>query len=106
MRPDTNHGDSAADFRQSIGQEEHGLVFPDEEREPVVTSNGYLQWFVVDEVGRRPAVRCDEVVQKTTCSPSEITVILWAVAWSMCTFSFMLLFLVVDDGLIAAICLV
>jgi hypothetical protein len=26
----------------------------------------------------------DEVVQKTACCPSKITVILWALAWSMC----------------------
>jgi hypothetical protein len=72
----------------------------------VVMRNGYLQWLVVAEVGWRPSVRGDEVLQKATYCPSESAVSLWAVAWSMCALAFMLLFLMVSDGLIAAICLV
>ena len=107
MRPDTDQGESITDARQSVGQEEHGPVFfPDEKREAAVTSNRYLQWFVVAEVGRRPAVCGDEVVQKTACCPSESALVLWTVAWSVCASAFMLLLLVVSDDLVAAVCFI
>lgn len=45
----------------------------------------------------------DKVVQKRTSWPYESAAILWAVAWCMCTSTFMLLLLEVLDELTAAI---
>lgn len=106
MGPDADHGESTADAGQSVGQEEQGHVLPNEQREPAVSCQGDLQWLVVTEVGRRPSVRGDEVVQQATCRRFEGAVTLWAVAWSMCARTLMLLFLLVADELITTVCLV
>lgn len=104
--PDADHGESIANAGQSIGQEEQGHVLPNEQREPAVSCQGDLQWLVVTQVGWGPSVCGDEVVQQATCRRSEGAAILWAEAWSMCARTLMLLFLLVADELIAAVCLV
>ena len=83
MGPDADHGESTADAGQGVDQEEQGHVLPNQKREPAVSCQEDLQWLVVTQVGRRPSVCGDEVVQQATCRRFEGAVILWAVAWSM-----------------------
>jgi hypothetical protein len=52
MGPDADRGESTASVSGSVHHEEHGLVLPDQEGEPVVTWDVDLQGLVVGEFFR------------------------------------------------------